>query len=84
MNPQRAAGILPAEEAWLCRRHVGSTLLGRTSLFAKVHGPDARPMFEVEAFNETACSAGWQPAVSPTGSRQRSRSTNPRYSRLPV
>ena len=26
-EPQRAAGILPAEEAWLCRRHVGSTLL---------------------------------------------------------
>ena len=29
-------------------------------------------------------SAGWQPAVSPTVSRQRSRITNPRYSRLPV
>jgi hypothetical protein len=30
-EPQRAAGILPAEEAWLCRRDVGSTLQGRTS-----------------------------------------------------
>jgi len=29
-EPQRAAGILPAEEAWLCRRHLGSTLLERT------------------------------------------------------
>jgi uncharacterized membrane protein YhaH (DUF805 family) len=38
----------------------------------------------------TRCSAGWQPAVSPTGSRlaegtsQPQRITNPRYSRLPV
>jgi len=36
------------------------------------------------------CSAGWQPAVSPTGSRQaagnsqRLRMANPRPSRLPV
>jgi prepilin-type N-terminal cleavage/methylation domain-containing protein/prepilin-type processing-associated H-X9-DG protein len=29
-EPQRAAGILPAEQAWLCRRDVGSTLPGRT------------------------------------------------------
>ena len=30
-EPQRAAGILPAENAWLCRRDVGSTLPGGTS-----------------------------------------------------
>jgi len=29
-EPQRAAGILPAEEACLCRRDVGSPLRGRT------------------------------------------------------
>ena len=33
-EPQRAAGILPAEQAWLCRRDVGSTLPGRTFLRA--------------------------------------------------
>jgi hypothetical protein len=47
-EPQRAAGILPIEEAWLCRpvlhsrapadggRDVGSTLLRRRDFFAKV------------------------------------------------
>jgi len=30
-EPQRAAGILPAEKARLCRRDVGSTLPGGTS-----------------------------------------------------
>ena len=39
-EPQRAAGILPAEDAWVCRRDVGSTLPGGT-YFAKVHGPNA-------------------------------------------
>jgi len=29
-EPKRAAGILPAEQTWFCRRDVGSTLLGRT------------------------------------------------------
>jgi hypothetical protein len=29
---QPVAGILPAEEAWLCRRDVGSTLLGAPSM----------------------------------------------------
>src|SRR4029079_18277215 len=48
-EPQCAAGILPAENAWLCRRDVGSTFLGRTARVAKVHGPNARPMLEVEA-----------------------------------
>jgi len=38
----------------------------------------------------SVCSAGWQPAVSPTGSRRncgisgRLRIANPRYSRLTV
>ena len=49
MDEQRAAGILPAEEARFCRRDVGSTLLGRTSRFTMVHGSDARPILEVEA-----------------------------------
>ena len=39
-EPQRAAGILPAEKARLCRRDVGSTLPSGT-YFAKVHGPNA-------------------------------------------
>ena len=32
---QRAAGILPAEEAWICRRDVGSTLLRRSVFLRK-------------------------------------------------
>jgi len=52
MNEQRAAGILPAEEARFCRRDVGSTLLGRTSRFTMVHGSDARPILEVEALRK--------------------------------
>ena len=52
MNQQRAAGILPAEEARFCRRDVGSTLLGRTSRFTMVHGSDARPILEVEALRK--------------------------------
>ena len=48
-EPQRAAGILPAEEAWFYRRDVGSTLLGRASRFTMVRGSDARPILEFEA-----------------------------------
>jgi hypothetical protein len=57
---------------------------------ARVHGPNARPKLEVEATHEPACSAGWQPALSPTGSRQRvghaerPQIANLRHSRLPV
>ena len=36
----------------ICRRDVGSTLLGRTSRFTLVHGSDARPILEAEAFHE--------------------------------
>jgi len=38
-EPQRAAGILPAEEAWLCRRDVGSTSTGRTVTLRKFMVP---------------------------------------------
>ena len=51
-EPERAAGILPAEEARFCRRDVGSTLLRRTSRFTMVHGSEARPMLEFGAFHE--------------------------------
>jgi len=72
-EPQRAAGILPAENAWLCRRDVGSTFLGRTARVAKVHGPDARPFLEVVALHEPQRAAGILPAEGaslPTRRRQ--------------
>jgi len=59
-EPQRAAGILPAEKARLCRRDVGSTLPGGT-YFAKVHGPNACAK-RMEASHEPQRAAGILPA----------------------
>ena len=55
-EPQRAAGILPAEKARLCRRDVGSTLPGG-KYFAKVHGPNACAKRMEASHERTQCSA---------------------------
>jgi hypothetical protein len=66
-EPQRAAGILPAEDAWLCRRDVGSTLLGRTFAWRQFMVP-RRDHKIVEASHEPGRG------IYPAGSSARSRS----------
>src|SRR5882762_8665147 len=63
-EPQRSVSTL---QGVVRRKHAEAWTPNSAPL---VHGPDARPKLEVEAAHEPPCrSAGWQPAVSPTGSR---------------
>ena len=58
---QRAAGILPAEDAWVCRRDAGSTFLGSTFTLPKFMAP-RRDHGIVETLHEPQRAAGILPA----------------------